>query len=796
MKKLFLLIIINFILAGNTKSQSFENLVRLQKPVLFEKLYVSVDRDFYSQGDIIWLKVFHVNGYTHQLNLNYRNIYAQLIAENRKIVGNLMMFSKEGMTNGEFNTDTLSNGNYTIRVYTKYLENFGENAFYQKNIRISKTFEADYINSKLQEENIKISVDFLPEGGNMVANAANNIAFKAINEKGKGVFVSGKIVDDNGDTILHFSTTYKGMGKFLIMPKSDRSYFALIDQKPELKISLPEAKLNGICLKYKEIEESTVFEFSSNLLKIFDAPFHFVASHKGIVLSSEKLKMSSTNQTLVVEKSLFPSGISKITLLDTLQNIISERLIFVENELQKEADIDVNKKIFRYRDSVRIDFDVAKMSEDSINSTMLVSVVNRRYFCEGENSQNIKSYLLLDSDLKGVIESPASYFYDEENINSSEKLDLLMLVNGWRNYLWEDIQRTSIKSIAEWNDAGINVSGYVKKLLWNSPVPEAEISMDYMSRRFQIGKTTADDNGRFNFVNMYVLENMRVMLNARTKNGSNNTEIILDPLPVKITEISFENTAMKIDLDSDFINKNGSLDFEENPFNPAGKRIILESIDIIKDKNNAIIRSFGAYPWADRTLTITRNDYTFYNLIDYLKYTLPSLTDNGDEILLKNKPVDFMIDGIESTYTFNEIRTIQMNEIATIDILNPGFRSGFSIGTLGVVNENGLIAIYKKDVPDIMQSDIYVKGRIMPKIRGYSLPRKFYTPEYSLENIKSPLFDERATLYWNPEVKVLNGKASVDFFTSDEKGEYLIYIEGITQNGKIVFGSSGFEVQN
>jgi hypothetical protein len=41
-------------------------------------------------------------------------------------------------------------------------------------------------------------------------------------------------------------------------------------------------------------------------------------------------------------------------------------------------------------------------------------------------------------------------------------------------------------------------------------------------------------------------------------------------------------------------------------------------------------------------------------------------------------------------------------------------------------------------------------------------------------------------LYWNPEVKTdENGEANISFYTSDEKGKFLITIEGVGERGEI-----------
>ena len=67
---------------------------------------------------------------------------------------------------------------------------------------------------------------------------------------------------------------------------------------------------------------------------------------------------------------------------------------------------------------------------------------------------------------------------------------------------------------------------------------------------------------------------------------------------------------------------------------------------------------------------------------------------------------------------------------------------------------------------------------------GYYEAREFYQPVYSsddeLHNIKPDL---RTTLYWNPDVKISDNAAELKFSTGDRKGNYVIFIEGISDLG-------------
>jgi hypothetical protein len=498
--------------------------------------------------------------------------------------------------------------------------------------------------------------------------------------------------------------------------------------------------------------------------------------------------MVDYTQDIMVGKKLFPDGISKITLLDTALVPIAERLIFVENEKSDLLSLKLNQQEFKPRNEVKIDIDALLEPGDSITSTLSVTVVNKNYLSSGENSQNIKSYLLLDSDLKGVIESPAAYFVNDKFHTSAEKLDLLMLVHGWRSYLWDDVEQTPQPSNDDWNDAGINISGYVKKLLWKAPLPNAELSMDYIFRFNNIGKATTDQNGRFLFKHTFFIDTLKVMINGHTKDGTRNLEIMLDPLPKKDSVVSvslLKANGFDIDLNANFNRDNSLRLMKELEFNPEKGTILLEGIDVVEDKRKAFGLSFAEIPWADKTITLIKDDSRFRNLVDYLVFNVPGFREDfdemGNEILAKgSRTYSFMIN--LSYRDMREFKTVRIKDVDRIDIWDNPF------------GHTGKILIYLKLSRLVAQYDDYVKGRIIPKLQGFNMPAKFYSPKYTLENINSPKPDFRPTLYWNPNVSIVNGKANLDFFTSDEATDYIVYTEGISKNGQICFGTTSFTV--
>ncbi|MDR2472667.1 MAG: hypothetical protein LBD53_03745, partial [Tannerella sp.] len=47
--------------------------------------------------------------------------------------------------------------------------------------------------------------------------------------------------------------------------------------------------------------------------------------------------------------------------------------------------------------------------------------------------------------------------------------------------------------------------------------------------------------------------------------------------------------------------------------------------------------------------------------------------------------------------------------------------------------------------------------------------------------------DLRTTIYWNPDVKITEGRAAFKFYTADVNSRYRIIIEGVTNTGKPFF---------
>ncbi|KAF0235714.1 MAG: TonB-dependent receptor [Prolixibacteraceae bacterium] len=782
---------ISIIYASGTDS------IRNSNSILYEKVYLHIDRELYAPGDDIWFKSYLVSGINNRLVPGYKNIYVQLISDSGVVVGNKLLLSREGIANGDIQLPLeISDGNYTIRAFTKYLENFGVESYFHKRIMISGSKNSlEIALGAGEQEPVNIDVSFLPEGGNFVLNAINYIAFKAIGENGKGISVKGKVVDETGEEVVSFRSSYKGMGKFIMMPQEGKSYFAIIDDFPGFNFQFEPAKPDGISLNYKPDGNYLLFTLTRNLKINIPQKYILKASHKGIELFYSQITMNEFQHGQRLFKGLFPLGMSKITVLDGQNNTVAERMIFVQNKDDKAMRLELSKEEFKTREKVKINVSSLLLPTDTITSTLSVSVVHEDYFSSTGNNQTIESYLLLDSDLKGSIESPASCFIDEKEISADEKLDLVMMINGWRSYYWDDLEKFRGAELPNWADYGLSIRGnVVRQFGGGKPVDDGKVIIGPFSGSFLFEEARTDENGNFSFDRLYLKDKAKIMINAETKSGNKRNDINLEPQLNFDTFVSSEylkNSCADISIPLKFYRENYYRQISDTEFK-VKSGILLDEIQAIGQKVTGD-GHFRLYGEPDISLVVLDEDIDrYFNILDYLQGRVAGVDVTGDEVRIRGASRNplLVVDGIDTDWS--DTRNIPMGDIDKIEIL----KSGFGMAVYGSRGGDGIISVLTKMGKGEWENNWVrtIHGRITPSVDGFQLPREFYSPKYTAENIDDARPDNRPTLLWNPEVVVENGVANIEFYTADNLARYHVLVEGISKNGKICLGTGLFTV--
>jgi len=188
-------------------------LERLQSERPQEKVHLHFDKPYYSIGDDIWFKAYVVNAEHNELSVLSKVLYVELVDEQDSVRSTTVVPLENGLSDGGINlSDTVfSAGNYQLRAYTRWMQNFDNDLVFQKQIAIG-----DALNSG----NLLASARFAMEDAQQL-NAA--LTFLHLTDKspvsGKDIFWSllkGDRLVDKGTTLtgpdgkVSIRTSYKG----------------------------------------------------------------------------------------------------------------------------------------------------------------------------------------------------------------------------------------------------------------------------------------------------------------------------------------------------------------------------------------------------------------------------------------------------------------------------------------------------------------------------------------------------------------------------------------------------------
>jgi hypothetical protein len=667
--------------------------------------------------------------------------------------------------------------------------------FLLKSGRIVATIKLDDKNSirkivPLKTTTDQIDVQFFPESGQLVAGLSNRVAFKATGADGLGAFVKGTIIDQNQNNIADFTSRHLGMGAFNLNVSAGNSYKAKVvyPDGSEKLINLPQVIEKG-CVLALNTSDPNIISLKLGVSQSFladkpDRILNVVAQSGGKILYAAKTKLESRQFSAQIPKNRFPSGIVQFTLFDETGEPLNERLIFVKNPDQVQLEINTDKTEYGPREKVMMNLQAKSPEGKPVVGSFSVSVIDETKVPVDETSEtSILSSLLLSSDLKGYIEKPHSYFINNDQ-ETAENLDLLMLTQGYRRFSWKQLLNDQFPLISFQPEKVLEIYGRIKTI-GGKPAPNSKVMLLSTTGGNFVLDTITDAEGRFRFTNLYFTDSTKFVIQARTEKNKRNLEIELDHTLTQI--VTRNKNSADVRLNTEFMkpylinSKNHYDDLRKN--GQINRVITLGQVTITekntKAKNSSNLNGAGA---ADQTITSDQLDNCF-SLVQCLQGRLNGVLFRGGipySTRSMNIPMQIIVDGMPVDNFF--LDNIVPNDVATIEVLRSiGYTSIY-----GIRGGGGVIVITTKRGEPNYNYSKYAPGIINYSPQGYYISREFYAPRYDHPEINKNLADLRSTIFWKPDVLTdKEGKTSFDYFNNDGKGLYRVIIEGIDEDGRI-----------
>lgn len=789
----------------------------------WEKVYLHTDKPHYFLNDTIWFKAYGT------LEVDSEKIYPTLSVPlyvdlidsrfDRNIERSIVkMVDGKGAGDIVLPRD-LEPGIYTLRAYTNWMNNFGIKAYFTKDIHVGEVGHG----WNLPDFDSQLHLGFYPEGGNLIAGIENLLGFKASDEFGKGVDVSGVIINSKGEAIQQFESDYLGMGKVKFLPERDENYEVLVTpkNKPSKKFELGRIVEDGHLLQIDALSDERhldirVFQNTSNPPK----ELHLIAMRKGGVAWKEKINLSDNKSTFSIPKAIFQAGLHKFSLMDEETRILAERLVFLFPQQAGKPFFQTDKEIYQPKEKVQLEIHVQDPSGKGIEGDFSISILDGDQVFYSENTQNIYTYFLLDSEVQGEVENPA-YYFDPNQENAEKHLDNLLLTQGWRRFNWTDLAK--LQSLPNFGiEPGLSVSGKVetggKREISEPQVLTLMVRHPFEEPEVYDGVT--DSLGNFSFTGLDFQDSVTVFIQAfevkekkkRSREVKENEIYIVPPRIPFIGErkyTSFSPNPAFRDENEYLITvretKNLMDQFKTN------REIELGEITIVGRRSQMIPdnRTIQYQDRPDAKLELTEEFYYFSNVFQLLRGRFPGVDVRGDVISLNPFPVVLIRGGritgdgglAGATFLLNgapvqpeTLAALPVPEIERIDILR-GLSKGAVFGSFG---GGGIIHILTKSGnpnPDFM--DEKSKGNAVAEVLGYSPIREFYEPPL-IPDINVPFaVDYRSTIYWNPKVETnQEGKTKINFRLTEGSPLVRVILEGLSKEGEPIFGMYTFHVGN
>lgn len=793
-----------------------------------EKVYLHFDKPLYAVGETMWFKAYLTEAYTHTPDTLSKVLYVDLIDEQAgKLLYQKRLKVENGLSQGQFDLpDSLTAGSVKIRAYTNWMRNFEEGDFFEQSFSLYKGTDSPLYNEEILKQQTKVA-DFqvFPEGGSLVAGLACRVGFKAVNSTGKGIEVEGFILEDGRDTVAAFQSQHLGMGFFSITPQPGKNYKAhlLLADGSTQTYPLPKSLSNGLIMSVDNLsnKENIRVYVSHNLTPAAagePAPEMIIlAQQRGQVCFAGKVSLAKRSVAVNIPRKKIPEeGVVQLTIFDAKGSPLTERLAYERKaDGGLRIDLSTNKTLYKAREKVEVSLKVQDANGQPVVGDFSLAVTDGSQVAYNPHASNIHTYIMLTSDVhalsangvKGIIEDPG-YYFDSQNANAQAHLDLLLMTQGWRRFLWKEVLNSTTLKPTHFVESGLSITGSV--LRPNGKLSDKPVSLTlFLSRGEdkQIWMNGTDADGLFGFYRLDFSDTTEVLVQAVKTTGGRNLNIRLDEWvspKMRLTQVPFSTVEFDRQTLDNFLKRSKEMIEIERKIQ-LNKMQMLREVTIKGKKQEEVDSRRSMYGgMADNSIKVDRNMCAgATNVLQMLQGRVAgvSVTGTGFDMSVQIRGAANFGGAVEPLFLLDGMpvdkQTVTMLspcDIETIDVLK-----GASAAVFGSQGYGGVISVLsRRGGNEIDDPNAYSPGVIRVKRVGYAVAREFYSPNYDdpkPEEKYRP--DYRTTLYWNPRVRTdSTGRATITYWNSDAgTTDINLSLQGMSQSGQVAATHHRYRMQ-
>ena len=761
----FLLLWLFFLTAsGQSQPHIARDLEVIRAALPQDQPYMLFSKGIYETGEDMWFKAWLFDRSLLTLSNRSQTLFLRIYDSADSLVWNEKYPISGGRAEGHvFIGEHWKTGEYRVEGYTQssFYADSTEAVFPQKIWvvdRIDKQEPQD-TRTGLQKDNIRLGL--YPEGGYLVQGIKNYVAFKATDNQGMPVPLSGWLCE-NRARILNIESSHDGMGLLSFVPHEGVRYTVQLTNGQEFP--LPSSLRSGMVMHLEHTDRKNVVFSARQPRGSMPRRISLFVQMRGVPCYQAG---GILRDSLIISLPMsgFPGqGIAEATLFDEQQRPIAERLFYVLPDKQLTITARPSKEVYIRRDKGEVRIHVTDSEGKPVQAEICMSIFDKAYMSQAYR-ETMLSYNFLSTQIRGNIHHPA-YYFDRKNPDRLQALDLLLLTQGWRRYTWQASRKDYHgKPFLCDNIIGMESVGSRKMKRNTTNGGEQVIQVFGPSGDSQFLWT--DSVGNFS-VPVSVMNTLRggyvyikPLLGKEFKPHltlSDGTVLIDSIRKSKKSYLSYLNNVEKEKGDVEPI------------MTPAGTVLL----------NEVLVTRKRRMPFRDKFMG--RLD----SLAQFNLNTAWVCPDGSQE----PGTVGHLNDYWEG-YTHHPAGSPGANYGGKR--LKPEIGKRYELIKY-LPREDG--EWYLADITSIVyQGQLYTDEELLrmnniTRCKGYYGQREFYTPDSA--EMLSPLPDARNTLLWSPSVQTdKNGDATVPFRTSDINTQFVGVVEGT--DGLGLLGSGTFE---
>lgn len=745
MKKTLIIVLLSCSMMGWTQP----NITLTQKFTAYQKLWPKTtlklffNQEKFSPGDTAWFKAYFLTEDLLGVKGN-QLIEMNLVDSKGEAKLHILFAVMNGVGYNQFVIpETLPAGIYLITAHSSWMKNFGSDFIYKKRIEIVQ-------NNILAEVDPTLQVGV--EGGHLISNIENRVSLYT-NQIGSTL----QIINEAGVVLGRATANNQGVCSISFTPLPNTAYFVR-SAGETTPIPLPATETNGYSLRIiPAIANESKIKINSTA-----APEEvtLMITTRGSVFHSAIVP--ATNEFSLPLPNL-PEGVAHIALLNAAGDLLASR-DFYTSGVGVQPNIRLDKNQFQPREKVRVEVSLTDNGQP-VQGEFAISVLNAGLFSKQQSTLADQLFF------PGITEQ---FTLDRSDSTWLTTLDNLLILFP-EKLPWREIKETSRKPRHPFTTV-IEKKGRAYFPGTLTPVPDNTQIMFYLQKNLILHQTFASDSGRVGLTlpDIYSPDEFFYMAQVRPGKEIENLKIVWEEEPIVLPKAPMAHETEEADPYAAFVTRSRLIN---KSFSVFSSDVINVTPEI--EESNFEEEIMGA------NITVQVQDYSLFpTMAELVKEVIPSMYHRKTKkkeivrvgllppMIETNDPV-YIIDNIATSNT-DFFLSLKPVDLLTIKILSDPRK----LAPLGLMGQNGLVIVHTKSGNVREPLDDQAK-----RITGLSRPLIFKAADSSPIDSHRP--DFRSTVYWNPIVKTnANGKAIVEFYTSDDIATLHIQVEGLATGGK------------